>query len=139
MKGVIAKVVRVLVAYTVAPLVAAPALFATASVIRGQSPIYALAAPLTFHGMLITIVAAAAVLVAGTTMLLFTRVSEIASRVVVWAVVGGMLGALIGLMYVAFGPFLVLACGAVTGVACATVFRLIAGDPFQPVRLTFES
>ena len=139
MKGVIAKIVRLLMAYTVAPLVAAPALFGTAFVIGGQSPIPALTAPLTFHGILIKIVAAAAVLVAGTTMLLLTRVSEVASRAVVWAVVGGMFGSLIGLMYAEFGPFLVITCGAITGIACATAFRLIAGDPFQHVRPAFEA
>ncbi len=138
MREIVVKVVRVLAAYIVAPLVAAPALLGTASLLRGQSPITALVAPLTFHGILITIVAAAAVLIAGTTMLLITRASENASRLAVWVVVGGMLGSLIGLMYAEFGAFLVIACGASTGIACATVFRLIAGDPFQHVRPAFQ-
>ena len=125
----VVRAVRLLLAYVISPLIAAPVLFGTVFLLEGQSPWPALIAPLTFHGMMITFVAALAVLFAGTLLYFVSRSTAQFSRIWVWALVGACLGVLLGLPYLGFGATPVLLGGVLTGAASATLFRLIAGSP----------
>ena len=125
------RALRIAAAYVVAPFAAAPALYAIVAVGAGDSPLPAIIAPLTFHGLMVTMMAAVAVAIGGTAMLLVSPAARPFQGVLSWTLVGFVLGMLAGVPFIGLDAQLAVLGGGLAGAACAAIFRLIAGRPAQ--------